>query len=552
MATGKAADLERELAELHSKYQASGGEKDSGKIIKKQKATIDKLKKDNDALRRDLDLDASASLRTSHAGSRLLGADSTTSNSAKMAKLQESAESFTRKIEAEKKKIEDLDGNIKELNAAVLEQRKKLGGSNVIRENNLKTQKQIKVLENRLDKSLLKFNEALAFNKQLREGIDNLRRERQAFDNIYKKLDKDLAEKKGEMQRIIEISNVAYEARDKAQQEMALLKGQADREQANFEHEWKELGKLIESDRKMKELLRQRDKAGIGPNGKLDDEDRLRKKIIRGNAAISKDKAAQQAALQKVQSYEEAFAKIQESTGISDIDELVTTFIEAEDKNFSLFNYVNELNNEVEKLEEQIAEIKGEIEKYKGQGGQNDRQRKKLLKDLEDRLASTEARAEQYEAKALKAAKTVSQLEHGIQSIFNKIGCDKSALSDMLGTTGVTESNMMQYLGIIEQRTNELLQLYHTHAKERGDAAEPVAVIGQGPAAPAGSTIINIDPPVIGDEDDSEDESDEDEERPLSRDELKAKTLRGLTKREGQQMTKQQKRKNRKGESKVK
>lgn len=93
--------------------------------------------------------------------------------------------------------------------------------------------------------------------------------------------------------------------------------------QASFENEWKELGKLIESDRKMKELLRQRDKAGIGPNGKLDDEDRLRKKIMRGNAAISKDKAAQQAALQKVQSYEEAFAKIQESTGISDIDELV-------------------------------------------------------------------------------------------------------------------------------------------------------------------------------------------------------------------------------------
>jgi hypothetical protein len=167
---------------------------------------------------------------------------------------------------------------------------------------------------------------------------------------------------------------------------------------------------------------------------------------------------------------------------------------------------------------------------------------------LEDRLASTEARAEQYEAKALKAAKTVSQLEQGIQSIFNKIGCDKSALSDMLGTTGVTESNMMQYLGIIEQRTNELLQVYHAHAKERGDSNEPVAVIGQGPAAPAGSTVINIDPPVIGDEDDSEDESDEDEERPLSRDELKAKTLRGLTKREGQQMTKQQKRKNRNGE----
>jgi hypothetical protein len=39
---GKAADLERELAELHSKYQASGGDKGSGQIIKKQKQTIDK------------------------------------------------------------------------------------------------------------------------------------------------------------------------------------------------------------------------------------------------------------------------------------------------------------------------------------------------------------------------------------------------------------------------------------------------------------------------------------------------------------------------------
>ncbi len=66
-----------------------------------------------------------------------------------MAKLQETAEAFTRKIEVERRKIEDLDVNIKELNAAVLDQRKKLGGSNVVRENNLKIQKQIKVLENR-------------------------------------------------------------------------------------------------------------------------------------------------------------------------------------------------------------------------------------------------------------------------------------------------------------------------------------------------------------------------------------------------------------------
>lgn len=55
----------------------------------------------------------------------------------------------------------------------------------------------------------------------------------------------------------------------------------------------------------------------------------------------------------QVQSYEEAFEKIHQATGIQDIDELVTMFISAEDKNFSLFNYVNELN-QVRKIDRSI------------------------------------------------------------------------------------------------------------------------------------------------------------------------------------------------------
>ena len=88
-------------------------------------------------------------------------------------------------------------------------------------------------------------------------------------------------------------------------------------------------------------------------------------------------------------SYREAFKQIQEATGIGDIEELVNSFMQAEDENFRLFNYVNTLNAEIERLEEQISECKHEIEKYKGSGAANDSQRRKLLKDLEDKLART-------------------------------------------------------------------------------------------------------------------------------------------------------------------
>ena len=92
----------------------------------------------------------------------------------------------------------------------------------------------------RLHRALIKFNEAIAANKDLREEIDNLRRERVVFDQIYKKLDKELQQKKGEMARVIEVSNIAYDARDQAQNEMAALRAQADKEQAVFEREWRD------------------------------------------------------------------------------------------------------------------------------------------------------------------------------------------------------------------------------------------------------------------------------------------------------------------------
>lgn len=66
--------------------------------------------------------------------------------------------------------------------------------------------------------------------------------------------------------------------------------------------------------------------------------------------------------------------------------------------------------------------------------------------------------------------KTVNALRAGIYSIFNKIGCASPATKEMLGDD-VTETNMMQYLGIIEQRTNEILQQFATtHAISQGQA----------------------------------------------------------------------------------
>lgn len=468
--TKEEAESKNELDELQLKYRdlektlkKETSRKNAQSTIRMQMQQIEKLKKDNERLKEDLALETRQAKQANNM-----------SASSQIAKLQDQGDLYIHKIKREKERIRRLDEQVLKMNKEILDQREAMGGINAFRKKNQSVQKNIRMLENQLDKALVKFNEALAHNTNLKGQIDNLRKDRQRHDIDHGKLEKELQDKKSKMDHIINIAKEAYKARDAAQAEMCNLKLQADKEQSSFEEEWKKLGNLIEEDRKNKEFLKE-DSIGSKGDSKskseisessmyadpaLDEAKALRERNRRSNEAINKDVMNIQKSMLTVQKHEEAFAKIQKATKITDIDELVNTFINAEDKNFTLFNYVNDLTNEIEKLEDSIATIKAEIVKYKGNGQNADNERKKLLSELEAKLQKTDSKAVQYEDKYHEAMKTVNKLKEGIQSIFNKIGCANIVPPEMLGTAGVTESSMMQYLGVIELRTNELLKMF--------------------------------------------------------------------------------------------
>lgn len=429
-----------------------------------------------------------------------------------------------RKIEQERRKIEELDVQIAKYQEKIIDQKSRLGGINSAQVNNQLIQKQIRVLENRLDKSLLKFNETLAQNKELRRRIDEYRRERVVFDVIYKKLEKELHEKKMEMAAIIEDSKNAYQARDKSQSEMLALQQHADKERAEFESEFKELGDLIKQQQtaleqlRLKQLEKTREEK-VSTFASLE-EGSGDHSLPMGNWANTKDKSAP-LSQEKIHSYEEALSKIQESTGIYNVNEIVTRFLEAEEQNFSLFNYVNDINSEIERLEHSISEMRNQIEKYRGQGMSTDTQRKKTLRDLEEKLSKTDKKAEEYESRYQTAVRTITQLKNGIQSIFTRIGAATTSVDEILGNQGVTESNMMQYLGIIEQRTSEILQAYA--ASQIGLPNEQTLQLPSVVAVES-SQKIAVHPPSYDDIDSSGDEAEEEDERPLTRHELAKRT----------------------------
>lgn len=84
---------------------------------------------------------------------------------------------------------------------------------------------------------------------------------------------------------------------------------------------------------------------------KEEEEQNLNKQSQKAFFGFSKDKVTCLIAEDKLKEYQQAFDKILEATGAKNIDELVSNFIEAEERNFTLSKYVNELTQENEQLD---------------------------------------------------------------------------------------------------------------------------------------------------------------------------------------------------------
>ena len=102
---------------------------------------------------------------------------------------------------------------------------------------------------------------------------------------------------------------------------------------------------------------------------------------------------------------------------------------------------------------------------------------------------------------------------------------------------------MLSYLAIIEEQCNTIIKDYvavkarqhkqtSAEAADVAGAAPPPSVLGMGPTTPMGQDLIHVNPPKLEDySSEEEDDDDEGETRPLTRDELKAKTLNRMYRR---------------------
>ena len=111
-------------------------------------------------------------------------------------RLQFQGDEYTRKIETERRLITNLESNLKVLRSKVEQQRMQMGGIGGAERKQKEVARRLSQMENRLDNALIKYNSRVAENRHLKSDIDNSRRQRLVYDNIYTGLELELAKKK--------------------------------------------------------------------------------------------------------------------------------------------------------------------------------------------------------------------------------------------------------------------------------------------------------------------------------------------------------------------
>lgn len=408
-------------------------------------------------------------------------------------RLQDQSDTYTKKIQKEKGVISELKGQVDALNREIdLKRHQNLESSVKNKANNDLYSRKIKSLENKVDKGLQKLNEILATNKSLIDKIDKIRKERIIYTNMHKQLEVELTKKREEMKQIIEASNQAIKEREETKKKLNELKLEAEKENEEFESEWRSLEKMIIRDTSSKDFITE---------NVQNIEESERTLFLEADLEIRahQDKMLIGVQNEKLKKYEEELKNLTEKTSLSNLDEIVKVYLNSEMQNFSLFNHVNELSGEMEQLDMQIAEIRLKISKHKVPDTLSDLERKSAIRDYQLKLEKLALKKEEFYKLNERTEKTMNSLIDGVKRLCSSLA---------IGHEEISEKNLISLFAEVEKKIDQ--KTVEKNSKKLKANCENLKK-------------IEIDTPLVIDKEDEEEVP-----VPMTTDEIRYKSLRKL------------------------
>ncbi|KAF7275831.1 hypothetical protein GWI33_011227, partial [Rhynchophorus ferrugineus] len=406
MAEEELSRLQRQLRIMEDDRMAFSDE--TGSKLEKQRKIIQRLRRERAKLYEDIKVATSKNQKRKDE-----------KNCKDIYKLLEVYNTYCDKVKHQKDDILEMDVQIKKLETDIKNLRPKSSITDNYFQNRLITgQKTVQILQNRLDNMVKKFCAILATNKELREEIDHLLKERNHFNEIWEKLLNDVNSGKKFMVDLIEQAIIAFDQREEWCSKLIALKKRTEADFVVHTEEMREIQRRLDHYMTLREFLCVKGQKRVLKD--LEEKERL------------KQESQIQDLENQLQIYEDTLKKIQEFCNEEDVERIASQFLKQEEENFALFNYVNELGHELETLNNAVDDIHVKIDEQIEISKEKAKQRQITIITLQEDLENATQQAIKDKIEAQKTQENLDKVLHGIEDVFKLIDCDRGPILKLL------------------------------------------------------------------------------------------------------------------------
>ncbi|XP_060533839.1 outer dynein arm-docking complex subunit 1 [Cylas formicarius] len=437
------AMAEEELARLQRQFRIMEDDRarfsdETGKKLEKQRKIIKRLKEEKQKLCEDISVATCENQKRRDEKS-----------TKQIYKLLIEYEDLCAEVDAEKEGIAEMDVQIKKLEADI----KKLRPKSAVTENHFQTRlssgkKAVQMLQDRLDNMVKKFCAILSENKELREEIDHLLKQRNHFNETWEQLLKEINSAKKYVVDLIEQAIIAFDQREEWCSKLEALKTRAEMNHVAHSEEMREIQRRLDHYLTLREFLCVKGQKRVMKD--LEEKERKKKE------------SEIQTLEDQLEMYETTLKEIQQFCNEEEVERIAALFTKQEEENFALFNYVNELTHELETLNITLDDVRQRIDDQVELSRVRAEQRQCTVVSLQNELETAKKLADAEENEVRMAENSLSKVLEGIQEIFNVAECDSGPILKLLGDEAtINLHNVHIYLGKIEKKLSAVVtELY--------------------------------------------------------------------------------------------
>jgi len=421
--------------------------------------------------------------------------------------------------------------------------------------------KLIASFEHRLDNMRVRLSQTENQNEKLKAQINSLRRRRMSSEKSKEKIEQSVKEVKRYVDDVLERSRGGSEAREKVVRQLHELHQLQGKNRLSFSEKMLLLSTFIDQQNRefeesmaaaaMSTRCKDPDEEPLITRGLMTiDEENMKKELVEElSKQINNEKLAIQHTRDKIALYRSSFNALKRVSGINDLREIVHKYVKSEEETFSLFNYIQAQNQETDWTLERHARLEEEIKTYEEKLSEEETQRAEAMADLQGKWRNAKEATDECTHAALEAQRALERIAKKVQSLFFKIQCEqmmtglhevKNSKRDgqkaglrrpdgrlaLLSGQGVTESNILAYAELIEQRALEIMSDY-TRRMSYEEQRHMALILDPSRSVAAITYKDHIKPPEV---DDDEEEMFEDDGCPITLEEMRRRTAEKISK----------------------